>query len=226
MNYLLNIHTTLEKAIVNVSNGPEVICTSVNSNALQHAAFLHTSINEILQQNDILPSALKGVGVTAGPGSYTGIRVGLATAKGLCFALQIPMMMINTLELMAYEAIENVSNKNGLFCPMIDARRMEVFTAVYNVALNEVKPPSAMVLEENSFSDLSQEHPVYFFGSGSSKFEKIINYSANQKFIQADITSSSFASFSWNKYQKNQFDNIGYSNAFYVKEFHSNTKTA
>jgi tRNA threonylcarbamoyladenosine biosynthesis protein TsaB len=225
MNYLLNIHTTSEKAILNVSDGDQVLSTIINTDSRQHAAFLHSSVSQILQENDILPTSLKAIGVTGGPGSYTGIRVGLATAKGLCFALKIPMIMMNTLELMAFSAIEKISNKNVFYCPMIDARRMEIFTAVYNEQLDPVIPPSAMVLEENSFRDLIQNHPLFFFGSGAEKFKKIINSNVNYHFIDDPLSSFSLAKFAWNKFQKNDFANIAYSKAFYVKEFFSNIKT-
>ena len=149
MNYILNIHTTAEKAIVNISNENQVIGTSVNSEQKEHAGFLHTAIKNILDENHINIAELKAVGVTGGPGSYTGIRVGLATAKGLCFALQIPMMMYNSLELMAFSAIENFEkDKQALFCPMIDARRMEVFSAIYDNELKEILSPAAVVLDE------------------------------------------------------------------------------
>jgi len=224
MNYLLNIHTTSENAIVNLSDNSHVLSTLINSDSRQHAAFLHSSVSQILQQNDILPTSLKAIGVTGGPGSYTGIRVGLATAKGLCFALKIPMIMMNTLELMAFSAIEKFSNKDAFYCPMIDARRMEIFTAVYNEQLDPVIPPLAMVLEENSFRDLIQNHPLFFFGSGAEKFEKIINSNVNYHFIDNPLSSFSLAKFAWNKFQKNKFDNIAYSKAFYVKEFYSGPK--
>jgi tRNA threonylcarbamoyladenosine biosynthesis protein TsaB len=223
MNYLLNIHTTSENAIVNLSDGDQVLSTLINSDSRRHAAFLHSSIHQILQGNDIL-SSLKAVGVTGGPGSYTGIRVGLATAKGLCFALKIPMIMMNTLELMAFSAIEKIANKNAFYCPMIDARRMEIFTAVYDVHLAPTIPPSAIVLEENSFRDLIQNHPVFFFGSGAEKFKKINNSNANYHFIDDQLSSFTLAKFAWNKFQKNEFDNIANSKAFYVKEFYSNFK--
>ena len=226
MNYLLNIHTTSENAILNLSDGDQVLSTIINADPRQHAAFLHTSVSQILQENDILPTSLKAVGVTGGPGSYTGIRVGLATAKGLCFALKIPMIMMNTLELMAFSAIEKILNKNAFYCPMIDARRMEIFTAVYDPQLNSTIPPSAMVLEENSFAGLIQNHPVFFFGSGAEKFKKIINHSnANYHFIDEQLSSFILAKFAWKKFQKNEFDNVAYSKAFYVKEFFSNIKT-
>ncbi|HSN08309.1 MAG TPA: tRNA (adenosine(37)-N6)-threonylcarbamoyltransferase complex dimerization subunit type 1 TsaB [Hanamia sp.] len=227
MNYILNIHTTAEKAIVNICNEEKVLGSSINTEPKEHASFLHISIKKILQDNDIAISALKAVGVNGGPGSYTGIRVGLATAKGLCFALQIPMMMYNSLELMAFSAIENSPDlsEGMLFCPMIDARRMEVFTAVYDHQLNEINPPSAVVLNETSFEDLARKHPFFYFGSGAEKFKKLVETrSSNFNYILSDISSIYLAKFGWIKFQKNDFENLIKARPLYVKEFYTPAK--
>jgi len=225
MNYLLNIHTTSEKAIVNLCAEDKLLETSVHNNSKEHASFLHTAIHHILQHNDLLPTQLNAVGVTGGPGSYTGIRIGLATAKGLCFALKIPLLIFNTLELMAFSAIENTGDKNAWYCPMIDARRMEVFTAVYDAQLNAVMEPSAMVLEENSFTGLPATKPVYFFGNGAEKFKSLIkNQSSPYSFPDVNVTSDALASFSWNKFKKNQFENLMTAKPVYIKEFYTPAK--
>ena len=226
MDYILNIHTSSEKAIVNICEGSKVLATAINTEQNQHAVFLHVAIKNILQDNEIKLSDLKAIGVAGGPGSYTGIRVGLATAKGLCFGLNIPMMMFNSLELMAFSAIRNFSNpeKNTLFCPMIDARRMEVFTAVFDKDLNEIIEPTALVLEENSFDELIQKHPFLFFGSGAQKFEKLATYSENLIYSPSDVSTESLAVFSWNKFQEKGFENLVNSHPFYVKDFYTSTK--
>ncbi len=225
MNYILNIHTTSEKAIVNLSEKQVVLETLVNNSSKEHASFLHTAIHHILQQNDILPTQLSAVGVTGGPGSYTGIRVGLATAKGLCFALKIPLMIFNTLELMAFAALENTGDKKVWYCPMIDARRMEVFTAVYDAHLNAVIPPAAMVLDENSFSNVVQEHLVYFFGNGAEKLKNIMqNKSSNYSFSDNVVSSEALAEFSWNTFIKNEFKNVITAEPIYIKEFYTPVK--
>lgn len=225
MNYILNIHTTSEKAIVNLSDQDSVLATLINEHSKEHATFLHNGIHEILQQTGISPSQLKAIGVTGGPGSYTGIRVGLATAKGLCFALKIPLMIFNTLQLMAFSAIENTGDKKVVYCPMIDARRMEVFAAVYDARLNEVIPPSAMILDENSFAEVLQKRPVYFFGSGAFKFKDLIkNNSSGSSFFDEEISSEPLAAFSWKKFQKNQFENLMTAEPIYIKEFYTPAK--
>ncbi len=227
MNYILNIHTTAEKAIVNVSQEGRVLSTATNEEQKDHASFLHIAIKKILQDNDIAINDLKAIGVTGGPGSYTGIRVGLATAKGLCFALKIPMIVLNSLELMAFSAIENLErvDKESFFCPMIDARRMEVFTAVYDKNLNEITAPTALILNDNSVHELTQSKSFYYFGSGALKFKKLVeSRSENLYYILSDISSESLAKFSWNKFQKNDFENLIKAEALYVKEFYTTAK--
>ena len=153
--------------------------------------------------------------------------MGLAAAKGLCFALHIPMMMYNSLELMAFSAIKNYKDlsQETLFCPMIDARRMEVFTALYDYALNELNPPSAIVLEETSFEDLAKKRPICYFGSGAEKFKKLTETRAVQlNYILSEISSASLAKFGWIKFQKNDFENLIKAQPLYVKEFYTPAK--
>lgn len=221
MNLILNIHTSTENAVVNLCDGPKVLSTLENSEPKLHASFLHVAINQILTEQGILPNQLRAIGVTAGPGSYTGIRVGLASAKGLCFALNIPLVAINTLEIMAFSLIENV-NKKSLFCPMIDARRMEVYTAVYDENLKEIMSPSALVLDEHSFEDLVSKNSVYFSGSGAEKFMKLNPNLSNSHFFNGpDISSNALGSFSWKQVQKKNFVNAANVPAIYIKEFYT-----
>ena len=226
MNYILNIHTTENRAIVNICDEDHVLSTMENETQNQHAGFLHLSIQKLLQEGNIPVSNLKAIGVTGGPGSYTGIRIGLATTKGLCFALGIPMMMYNSLELMAFSAIaEHAENEKALFCPMIDARRMEVFSAVYDYNLAEIRPPSALILNENSFEDIPKDSHLFYFGSGAKKFNEIAGNSYfNLHYILSDITSEALGAFGWNKFKKNDFDNIINAKPLYVKDFYTTAK--
>lgn len=221
MNYLLNIHTTTENAIVTICDGPKVLSTLANSDPKQHASFLHTAVHQILHANDIKPKDLKAIGVTGGPGSYTGIRVGLASAKGFSYALNIPLIILNTLEVMAFTIINKIADDNALYCPMIDARRSEVFTAVYDHKLNEIIPPSAMILAESSFQELIAKQKVYFFGSGSHKFKDIKPDLADSQFILNTIDSASLGILSWNKFQAKEFENVTTSTPFYIKDFYT-----
>jgi tRNA threonylcarbamoyladenosine biosynthesis protein TsaB len=148
MSYILNIHTATEIAIANLTKNGIVIGTFTNYDTKRHAVFLHTIIHELLQTNNVDIKQLSAVGVSVGPGSYTGLRVGLAAAKGLCYALGISLITFNSLELMALSAAMLIEDKNALYGPMIDARRMEVFTAVYNYLLKELIPPTVLILSE------------------------------------------------------------------------------
>ncbi|MDP4283801.1 MAG: tRNA (adenosine(37)-N6)-threonylcarbamoyltransferase complex dimerization subunit type 1 TsaB [Bacteroidota bacterium] len=224
MEYILNIHTSIETAIVNICNGQNVIDTVINKDPKQHSAFLHTAIQNLLLKNKILANDLKAIGVTSGPGSYTGIRVGLATAKGLCYSLKTPLLTFNTLEVMAFSAGKTIGNKNSLYCPMIDARRTEVFTAVYTHDMREITPPMALILKEDSFADLIQLNSICFFGSGSKKFENIINKTDASIFADIEITSEALARFGYIKYQKREFTDIIFAEPLYVKEFYSPLK--
>ena len=218
MPYILNIHTAIETAIVNLVENGKILGTVSNDDAKQHATMLHTAIHQLLQTNKLDIKKLNAIGVSSGPGSYTGIRVGLAAAKGLCYALDIPLITFNSLELMALSATKFVKDEVVWYCPMIDAKRMEVFTAVYNYTLEEIIPPGAMVLGENSYGDILILNKVCFSGSGSDKFKKLTK-SINSFFINETITTESLAEISWKKYAKKEFENIPYAQPLYIKDF-------
>lgn len=224
MDYLLNIHTTTETAIVCVSNNNRILASLTNSDSKNHAAFLHFAIHHILQKNDISISNIKAIGVTGGPGSYTGIRVGLATAKGLCYALKIPLVMSNTLEVMAYSMIEKIQDKKGIYFPMIDARRMEVFTAAYDYNLKTIEPSAAVILEENYYSKFSSEMNLYFFGNGAEKLKKILKKNANIFFAKGEITPEALFHICLERFSKKKFENLSDSHPLYIKDFYTNAK--
>lgn len=223
MDFILNIHTATETAIINISSGQKVLSTLINTDSKQHATFLHTAIHQLLLKNEVRINDLKAIAVTSGPGSYTGIRVGLATAKGLCFSLKIPLITLNTLEAMAFAATENIKDKKAFYCPMIDARRLEVFTAMYNYDLKEIMPPSAVILTESSFSEFTDNPKIYFFGNGSEKFKDLVDKSSFV-FINQEITSDAISHLSNEKYQNKDFTPLIYSEPLYIKDFHTANK--
>jgi tRNA threonylcarbamoyladenosine biosynthesis protein TsaB len=220
MAYILNIHTSTETAIVNLISGEQIIDTLVNTESKKHASFLHAGIQNLLNGNGIDIRDISAIGAGIGPGSYTGIRIGLATAKGLCYALKIPLITYHALELIALTAISFVNDPESLYCPMIDARRMEVYTAMYNYAMIELALPSANILDENSFSDMLNSNKIYFSGSGSEKFKKICK-SKNAFFIKEEISTKSLAQVSIKKFEKREFENITSAQPLYIKEFHT-----
>jgi len=227
---ILSIDTATEQASVCISKDGEVINTLINDYQKDHAGWVQVAINSLLQKEGITMQQLKAVAVTAGPGSYTGLRVGMATAKGLCFALQIPLITINTLQVMAYGAItqwrskaESVQLPLG-YCPMIDARRMEVFTAVYNEDLQEIVSPKAMILDELSFKEELNNLSLVCFGNGSIKWKNVSRH-PNVLFIDEKIDiAKSIAKLASGLYLTQNFANLAYAEPVYLKEFYSYIK--
>lgn len=220
MSYILNIHTATEEAIVNICDSAKVLHTLYNNDAKQHAAFLHVAIKEILEKANLQMMDLSAVGVTKGPGSYTGIRVGLATAKGLCFALDIPLITYNSLELMALTVKESVKESNAYYCPMIDARRMEVFTAVYDSHLKVRMKPVAMVLDESSFSTFTPDHKIIFSGNGCDKFREFNQYLNVDFYPEKMIDTHALSIVGAAHFKEKRFENVAWSEALYLKEFY------
>ena len=221
MSLILHIDTALENAFVGIARDGELLINLENSEQKEHASFVQPAIKELLGQLNVSPKDLNAVGVTIGPGSYTGVRVGMASAKGLCYALQIPLITMGTLELYATAAKEQFPGFDA-YCPMIDARRKEVFTALYDNSLNERLAPQALVLDEGSFgSYFAQFGRVAFFGSGSEKFREMAGDHENAFFEPIFYNGKHLAINIYEKYTKKIYSNLAYSEPLYAKEFHS-----
>ncbi|HEY4336428.1 MAG TPA: tRNA (adenosine(37)-N6)-threonylcarbamoyltransferase complex dimerization subunit type 1 TsaB, partial [Puia sp.] len=173
MALILNIDTATEKAGICLAQDGVSLALAENLAQKEHAAWLHPAIDQMMKDTGVRLRDLQAVAVTAGPGSYTGLRVGMAAAKGFCFALDIPLIAEDTLRTMAFAAKEQLDDVD-LLCPMIDARRMEVFTAMYRGDLSTIMPSTAVVVDPNSFDPWLQDHRVSFFGDGSGKCKPII----------------------------------------------------
>jgi tRNA threonylcarbamoyladenosine biosynthesis protein TsaB len=220
MALILNIDTATENAIISIAENGITIDFTVHSDQKDHASFLQPAIKELLQKADLPINKLNAVAVTAGPGSYTGLRVGMASAKGLCYALSIPLLAVNTLEVMAQSGINQLKDRSALYCPMIDARRMEVFTAVYDYDLKEVMKPCPVIVDEGSFKELLQNKKMYFFGNGSLKLKKM-QENANATFINSKLIPDAMSKLSFEKYQNKSFEDLFYSAPIYLKEFYT-----
>lgn len=235
MALLLNIDTATEKASIALSENGKAVRTMVNSQQRDHASWIQPAIQELLKETGRTMTELQGIAVTAGPGSYTGLRVGMATAKGLCFALGIPMVTENTLRVMAYAAtVQSFPNgdeyrikaglKNGtLLCPMIDARRMEVFTALYDLQLNIVENPAALILEADSFNKELENNSILFLGNGSVKWKPVCNH-PHAFFSDVDQTAEHLAPLAENLFLQEKFADLAYEEPVYLKEFYSHIK--
>ena len=185
-----------------------------------HAENLTLYIEEVCSQAKISLNDIDAVAVSKGPGSFTGLRIGVSTAKGLCYALDKPLLAINSLEAMALGQVKSQKSKvKNLFCPMIDAKRMEVYCAVYDEQLNEIKKTSAEIIDENSFSDLLVKNKIYFFGDGSEKCKaKIIH--PNAIFLDNVNPSAQFMLPIAEKYfAEKKFEDVAYFEPFYLKDF-------
>lgn len=206
MSIILSIDTALPLASVALAHNGTLLTERISEIQKEHAAFLHPAINSMLQETNISIKELDAVAVSIGPGSYTGLRVGLASAKGLCFALNKPLIALCTLETMAFQTQINHGNtsKEILFCPMIDARRMEVFTALYGSNLSCLLQPHAKILDEHSFQNILNENEVYFSGNGSDKFLEILNHH-NAHQIKISSLSSAMAKLSFKSYSASRF---------------------
>ncbi len=221
MALLLCIDTALETATVGLCNKEGIIDFLTHSEPKNHAGFVQPAIQSVLHNSQISFNEVDAVAVVNGPGSYTGLRVGLASAKGICYAGQKPLILLNTLEVMAKAAIEQQPYAFALYCPMIDARRNEVFTAVYNVSLQSILPPQALIVEPNSFSNLLSQNKMYFFGSGHNKCEKIMGLQQKAKFINSFYSLIHINCIAQLLYARKQFDNVAYAEPYYAKEFYS-----
>ena len=217
MNYILQINTALESASVSLTENGVVISARRNDVQKEHASFLHLAIAEMMQEAGIPLKNINAVAVIHGPGSYTGLRVGLAAAKGICYGLSVPLITVNTLEWMA-RACKN--EDADLFCPMIDARRMEVFTALYNRNGEEINPPSSLILQPESFLKELETNKIVFFGNGALKFSTLLSHE-NALFKTLNAGAAEFAAISWKRYQNGLFADLAYSEPLYVKAFYT-----
>lgn len=222
--YILNIHTTGEMAMVCLSKANEVCGSVFNPEFKEHSKFLHPAINRLLEENHLSAPDLKAVAVTHGPGSYTGIRVGLAAAKGLSYALNIPLITLNTLDVLTESAIQEKGDSLSLYCPMIDARRMEVYTTLYNYDQIKLLEAQAVILDNTFCETYTKLKNVYFFGSGSIKFRDLMGENnTHYKFIDIEITPEAMSTLSYKRFLTNTFSDLAYSEPEYLKDFISTT---
>ena len=220
MALILNIDTAVDVASICLAKDGKVLSIAKNESQKDHASWLHIAIKEIFEKNNLELGSVDTLAVTRGPGSYTGLRIGIATAKGICFALNKPLISLNTLLVMANAAKDESAD---LLCPMIDARRMEIFTAIYTKGLEIVKDPAAITLNENSFAEYLSNKNICFFGNGSNKF-KAIEKSPQAFFSEIKTDASSMVSLSEKSFTEKKFADLAYAEPLYLKEFYTPVK--
>jgi tRNA threonylcarbamoyladenosine biosynthesis protein TsaB len=215
MSYILNIETATKNCSVSLAkNGETLICKEISEQGYSHAEKLHVFIDEIIKESDIAMSDLQAIAVSHGPGSYTGLRIGVSSAKGLCYALTIPLIAIDTLTALASQ----VQKKDGLIVPMIDARRMEVYSAVFNSNKEMIREVQAEILTEESFLDVSE--PIYFVGDSNEKAKSVLTQ-PNFIFLDAIVfpSANEMSAISYNKFLKKDFVDVAYFEPYYLKDF-------
>lgn len=225
MALLLNIDTATEIASICITLDGLPLAFTKNEHLKEHASFVHAAIDNILDKARYKLNDFDGFAVTSGPGSYTGLRVAMAAAKGFCYALSKPLITINTLEVMTKAALDTVgkAEKNVLFCPMIDARRMEVFTAIYNSNFENILSPRPIILIEKIFENYMISNKIVFFGSGSKKFMQIESNS-NSVFADINYDARHLGSLADKAFVERKFADVSYSAPDYFKDFHSVAK--
>ncbi|MEC4112858.1 tRNA (adenosine(37)-N6)-threonylcarbamoyltransferase complex dimerization subunit type 1 TsaB [Myroides pelagicus] len=219
---LLNIETATKNCSVSLSvDGQLVKLQEIAEENFSHAEKLHVFIEAVLASVGKTLKDLDGIAISQGPGSYTGLRIGVSSVKGLCYGLSIPMIAVDTLEVLA----RAVPYTDGLIVPMIDARRMEVFASVFDQTYQQLQPIEAVVIDENSFQELRQVDKVYFVGDGAAKCEEILKQD-NFTFLSKIVYPSAkeMVTISYQKYINKEFVDVAYFEPFYLKDFVMATK--
>jgi len=213
---ILNIETSTTNCSVSLSKEGETLLLKEDyNNNYSHAERLHLYIDEVLTQGEVSLNNLDAIAISKGPGSYTGLRIGVSAAKGLCFSSEKPLISVATLEALAHQ----VSINKGVIVPMLDARRMEVYSAVFNSEYDQIRDTQAQILEEDSFIEYLEKGKVYFVGNGVKKTKELIKH-PNAVFIDNKLPSAKEMSLlAYNKYKKNDIEDVAYFEPFYLKDF-------
>ncbi len=221
MSLLLLIETaTTSCSVALVQQGQVLALKELNERNI-HAEVITVFIEELFSTAGKTYQDLDAVAVSSGPGSYTGLRIGVSTAKGLCFALDKPLIGIETMQAMADGmAAKLTADNTTLLCPMIDARRMEVYTALFDAKGNRIKETSAEIIDEHSFADILKGHPVLFFGDGAEKCKDLLGHNPNAEFDGGFVNSAAhLATTAQQKFEASIFEDVTYFEPFYLKDF-------
>ena len=216
MTYILNIETSTTNCSVSLSNkGETLVLKEDYGNGYSHAEKLHVYIEAVLKEANITSNQLEAIAVSKGPGSYTGLRIGVSAAKGLAFALNIPLIAISTLEALAHQ----VKAESGCIVPMLDARRLEVYSAIFDKDYNLVRAIEAQILDESAFEKELSIGKVYFIGDGVEKTKTLLN-NPNAIFIENKLPSADqMSALSFSKYKKSDIEDVAYFEPYYLKDF-------
>ncbi|WP_018362089.1 tRNA (adenosine(37)-N6)-threonylcarbamoyltransferase complex dimerization subunit type 1 TsaB [Hoylesella nanceiensis] len=221
MSCILNIETSTNVCSVAVSQDGSCIFNKEDHEGPNHAVILGVFVQEALSFIDSHAIPLDAVAVSCGPGSYTGLRIGLSMAKGICYGRDVKLIAIPTLELMCVPLLldEKINEENALLCPMIDARRMEVYSQFFDRALNEVRSINADIVESNTYDDILAQQPVYFFGNGAEKCHEVLTHH-NAHIIEGIVPlAKNMYPLAEKRMANEQFEDVAYFVPFYLKDF-------
>ena len=222
--YILNIETSTNVCSASITSGPDNLVSRESIEGPSHSSLLTVFVGEIMEEAALDYASLSAVSVSMGPGSYTGLRIGVSAAKGICYAAGLPLIAINTLDLMTEMALSSGYIENGgLLCPMIDARRLEVYTALFNAEGKQLTDVRAEIITEETFREFDSNEKLWLFGNGAGKCMNIINY-PNIMFIPEIYPSASkMGRLSYRAFTEGKFESIAYFNPFYLKDFIATT---
>lgn len=218
----LLIETATEICSVALSKGTEIIGLKEDSNTNSHAKKLLPFIDEVLKANNMTSKDLNAVVVSSGPGSYTGLRIGVSTAKGIAYTAEIPLISVGTLTGIASGAVcdpNNVIADNSVIVPMIDARRMEVYTTLFDKNLNHLDEISSKIVDEKTFEALMHDHKAIFCGNGMPKLRELLSVNPNAVFSDNPISAKNLLPIALKKWDEQLFENTAYFEPFYLKEY-------
>lgn len=221
MAVIINIETSTDVCSVALTFDGQVVTNREDYQGHNHASVLSGFIKDCLEEAKDKNLKIDAVAVSIGPGSYTGLRIGLSEAKGLAYALDVPLIGVSTLEVMTVAVMfSDFFDENVMFAPMIDARRMEVYTGVYDYAMTSLKAPAPLILDENSYREYLDKGPVIFFGNGSDKARELLQSHSNANFItEIHPLASNMMALSERSFMKKDFLDLAYSTPEYLKEF-------
>ncbi len=220
MAYLIHLETCTRSLSVAVSQDDRLIAEKITHSGNTHSENITIFIEQAVNEAGISLSNLDAVSVSKGPGSYMGLRIGTSAAKGLCYALDIPLIAVDTLQAMALKMSHETQAEKALYCPMLDARRMEVYCALYDAYNKCVEVTSAKIIDSTSFDKELQNSLVYFFGEGAPKCKSVLQKSSSALFIDNYVMSAqALIPLAWQRYTEKKFENLAYFEPFYLKDF-------
>jgi len=222
MTLILGIETSTKICSVAISDGEKILALREEGGEYSHAEKVMAFIEDVLKESKVDLKDVDAIAVSKGPGSYTGLRIGVSTAKGLCYSLDKPLISVSTLQAMAIQ--KPLEKENVLYAPMIDARRMEVYTSLFNNNNEPLTDISAKIIDENSFVELLKDNRIVFFGDGAEKCKEVLGETPNAIFTDEGLPSARYINeVALEKFSNNDFEDVAYFEPFYLKDFVATT---